>query len=150
MTAPFPSVYTLRNSVVMDTLHSYMVEYKKLACQAVFVFLTKKFCLQNLNVEQKLQQVLKKSQFRMSSFTSTLYLLEEGFIQKARQTVVVSVWGSRSYAALGIFVLNVYSIVHAAVVLFPLLLWGGMLYVDLYFKFKDRYNYFIYYLHLLE
>ena len=86
----------------------------------------------------------------MSSFTSTLYLIEEGFIQKARQTVVVSVWGARSYAALGSFVLNVYSIVHAAVVLFPLLLWGGILYVDLYFKFKDRYNYSIYYLHLLE
>ena len=29
--------------------------------------------------------------------------IEEGFIQKARQTVIVSVWGVRSNAALGIF-----------------------------------------------
>ena len=33
---------------------------------------------------------------------------EEGFIQKARQTVALSVWGARSYAALGIFGLNVW------------------------------------------
>ena len=39
------------------------------------------------------------------------------------------------------------SIVYTAVVLFLLLLWGGgdALCVDLYFKFKDIFNYFIYY-----
>ena len=73
-------------------------------------------------------------------------LIEEGFIQKTRQTVVVSVWGARSYAAMGIFVLNVQYCVH--VVLFPLLLWGrggDALCVDLYFKYKDIFNYFIFY-----
>ena len=44
-------------------------------------------------------------------------------LQKTRQTVVVSVWGARSNAALGIFGLRVCSIV--SVVLFPLLLLGG-------------------------
>ena len=34
-------------------------------------------------------------------------VIEEGFIQKARQTVVVSVWGARSNAALGMFGLHV-------------------------------------------
>ena len=50
--------------------------------------------------------------------------IEEGFIQKARQTVVVSVWGARLYAALGIFGLNVGYCVHSFV-LFPLLFLGG-------------------------
>ena len=40
-------------------------------------------------------------------------------------------------------------IVYTAVLLFPLLLLGGggggMFYIDLYFKFEDRYAYFIYY-----
>ena len=43
-------------------------------------------------------------------------VIEEGFIQKTRQTVVVSVWGARSCAAQGIFGLNV---------LYPLLLLLG-------------------------
>ena len=39
--------------------------------------------------------------------------IEEGFIQKARQIVVISVWGARSYAALGLLSLNVrYCVVH--------------------------------------
>ena len=49
----------------------------------------------------------------------------------------------------GIFVLNVQYIVYTAVVLFPFTFVGGggdALCVDLYFKFKDSFNYFIYYL----
>ena len=51
--------------------------------------------------------------------------------------------GARSYAALGILGLNVCYCVHI-VVLFPSLLLGGadVFFVDLYFKFKDRFNYF--------
>ena len=41
------------------------------------------------------------------------YTIEEGLTQKTRQTVVVSVWGARSYAAMGIFVLNVQYCLHS-------------------------------------
>ena len=44
--------------------------------------------------------------------------IEEGFIQKARQTAVVSVWGTRSNATLGIFGLNVW-FVYSYIVDFP-------------------------------
>ena len=71
--------------------------------------------------------------------------IEEGFIQKTRQTVVVSVWGARSYAALGIFGLNVRYCVHSCCTFPFTFVGGGMFYVDLHFKFKDRFNYFIYY-----
>ena len=39
--------------------------------------------------------------------------IEEGFIQKARQTVIVSVWGGRLYAALRICCLNMWYCVHS-------------------------------------
>ena len=56
--------------------------------------------------------------------------IEEGFMQKARQTVVVSVWGARSNATLGIVGLNVQYCVHN-VVHFPFTFVGeGMFYVD--------------------
>ena len=62
------------------------------------------------------------------------------------QTVVVSVWGARSNAALGIVGLNVRYCVHSVVHFpFTFVRGEGMFYVDLYFKFKDRFNYFIYY-----
>ena len=76
----------------------------------------------------------------------TVYTIEEGFIQKARQIVVVSVWGARSYAALKICSLNVRYGVHSSGCTFPFTFvggGGGMSYVDLYFKFKDTFNYFI-------
>ena len=92
------------------------------------------------------------------------YSIEEGFIQKTRQTVVVSVWGARSCAALGIFGLNVRYCVHYTAVTellcFTLYFcwgvggWGGggvgrgdfvWRFVFWYLKFKDRFNYFIYY-----
>ena len=62
----------------------------------------------------------KKLYFYVSHKESTVRekiagCIEEGFIQKARQTVVVSVWGTRSYAALGIFGLNMQYCVHAVV-----------------------------------
>ena len=66
-------------------------------------------------------------------------------MQKARQTVVVSVRGARSNATLGIVGLNVH-IVYIVLYIFPLLLLGGggrMFYVDLYLNFKYRFNYFI-------
>ena len=75
--------------------------------------------------------------------------IEEGFIQKTRHTVVISVWGARSFAALGIFLSE------CAVLCTELLgnlyfCWGGgegvIFYEDLYFKCKDRFNYFICYL----
>ena len=78
-----------------------------------------------------------------------IQLIEEGLIQKARQTVVVSVWGARSYAAMGIFVLNVQYCVHGHCNFPFTFVWGGgrgdALCVDLYFKFKDRFYYFDYY-----
>ena len=44
------------------------------------------------------------------------------------------------------FLFSIVCIVYTAVVLFPLLLWGGgrggMFYVDQYFKFKDKFYYF--------
>ena len=61
--------------------------------------------------------------------------IEEGSIQKTRQTVVVLDWGARSNAALGIFGVKVYSIVYIAVVQFSFTFVGVMFYVDLYFKF---------------
>ena len=51
-------------------------------------------------------------------------IIEEGFIQKTRQTVVVSVWGARSYAALGIFGLSVQYCVHSCCT-FPFTFVGG-------------------------
>ena len=73
--------------------------------------------------------------------------IEEGFIQKARQTVVVCVWGARSYAALGIF-WSECAVLCTQLLYFSLYFcWGvGMIYVDLCFKFKDRFYYFLYYL----
>ena len=50
--------------------------------------------------------------------------IEEGLIQKTRQTVVISVWGARSYAAMGIFVLNVQYCVHRRCT-FPFTFVGG-------------------------
>ena len=82
------------------------------------------------------------------AFKYFLEAIEEGFIQKTRQTVVVSVWGARSYAALGIFGLNVQYGVHSCCT-FPFAFVGGvergclLFNVDLYFKIKDRFNYFI-------
>ena len=72
--------------------------------------------------------------------------IEERFIQKSRRTVVVSVWGARSYAAMGIFGLNVWYCVHSHCT-FPFTFVGGggrggMFYVDQYFKFKDKFYYF--------
>ena len=61
------------------------------------------------------------------------------------QTVVVSVWGARSNAALGIVGMNVSYCVHLVLYIFPVVGGGGMFYVDLNFKFKGRFNYFIYY-----
>ena len=61
--------------------------------------------------------------------------IEEGSIQKTRQTVVVLDWGARSNAALGIFGVKVYSIVYIAVVQFSFTFVGVMFYVDLPFKF---------------
>ena len=91
-------------------------------------------------------------QFRMGPFLLTI---EEGLIQKTRQTVVISDLGARSYAAMGIFVLNVHIVqycVHTTQPLyFSLYFCGGgggggdALCVDLYFKFKDIFSYFIYY-----
>ena len=49
---------------------------------------------------------------------------EEGFIQKARQTVVISVWGARSYAELRICGLNVRYCVHHCCT-FPFTFVGG-------------------------
>ena len=75
--------------------------------------------------------------------------IEEGFIQKTRHTVVVSVWGARSFAALGIFCLNVRYCVQSCWVTFTFVGGGGegvIFYEDLYFKCKDRFNYFICYL----
>ena len=53
-----------------------------------------------------------------------LISIEEGFMQKARQTVVVSVWGARSNATLGIVGLNVQYCVHS-VAHFPFTFVGG-------------------------
>ena len=70
-------------------------------------------------------------------------VIEEGFIQKARQTLVISVWGARSYAALRICGLNVRYCVHSCCTLpfyFCWRGWEGVFYVDLYFKLKERFN----------
>ena len=73
--------------------------------------------------------------------------IEEGFIQKARQIVVISVWGARLYAALKICSLSVRYGVHSSGCTFPFTFVGRggdvLLYVDLYFKLKDTFNYFI-------
>ena len=71
----------------------------------------------------------------------------EVFTQKARQTVVVSVWGARSNAALGMFGLHVrYCVDCCCTFSLCFFLGGGVIfYVDLYFKFKDRFNDLIYY-----
>ena len=103
-------------------IHSWIKKVSMLGCFRLSdkkVLLTKFKCWAKVTIGSK-EKPVSNVVFYLYS-----YLIEEGFIQKARQTVVVSVWGARSYAALGIFVLYVYSIVHAAVVLFPLLLWGG-------------------------
>ena len=77
-------------------------------------------------------------------FMSSAQTIEEGFIQKARQTVVVSVWEARSYAALRIFGLSVRYCVHSCCTFpFTFVGGGGMFYVDFYLKFNDRFNYFI-------
>ena len=55
----------------------------------------------------------------------TLLTIEEGFIQKTRQTVVVSVWGARSCAALGNFGLNVQYCVQSCCTL-PFTFVGGV------------------------
>ena len=61
---------------------------------------------------------------------SNLDRIEEGLIQKTRQSVVISVWGARSYAAMGIFVLNVQYCVHSHCTFpFNFVREGGMLYV---------------------
>ena len=52
------------------------------------------------------------------AITQSVVIIEEGSIQKTRQTVVVLDWGARSNAALGIFGVKVYSIVYIAVVQF--------------------------------
>ena len=73
----------------------------------------------------------------LSYFARLCSIIEEGFIQKARQTVIVSVWGTRSYAAMGIFFgLNAWNCVHSCCTFpFTFVGGGGMFYVDLYFKF---------------
>ena len=71
----------------------------------------------------------KKLYFYVSHKESTVRekiagCIEEGFIQKARQTVVVSVWGARLYATLGIFGLSVRYCVHSCCT-FPFTFLGG-------------------------
>ena len=68
-------------------------------------------------------------------------VIEEGFIQKPRQKVVVSVWGDKIICRTGNLTVMC-GIVYTAVVLFPLLLLegggGGMFCVDLYFKLNTH------------
>ena len=73
----------------------------------------------------------------MAALFSLVESIEEGlYVQKARQTVVVFVWEARSYAGI------VYN--SCCTFLFIFVGGGGMFCVDLYFKFKDRFNKFIY------
>ena len=61
---------------------------------------------------------------RVRTRLSHIILIEEGFLQKARQTVVVSVWGARSYAALIMCGLNVRYCVYGCCT-FPFTYVGG-------------------------
>ena len=53
--------------------------------------------------------------------------IEEGSIQKTRQTVVVLDWGARSNAALGIFGVKVQHCVHSCCTVFLYFCWGDVL-----------------------
>ena len=69
-----------------------------------------------------------------SKFREDAELIEEGFIQKTRQTVVVSVWGARSCAALGNFGLNVQYCVQSCCTL-PFTFVGGVGRGDILLRF---------------
>ena len=77
----------------------------------------------------------------------SLFPIEEGFIQKARLTVVVSVWGGKIVCRTKNLWSECEVLYTHCCYTFPFTFVGGdvLCTVDLYFKFKDKFNYFIYY-----